>query len=209
MAACLEHVRGQSIGLADIQAVTHNAGICATKNTRARSRRRNCCGGNGTLSAWRKTGIGRFGPHHSGHSIRNSALDAEQRQAVRPYLAVRATVSPCFEAVPGTGKSYALRKYMVHCNETDMLSKLSHRNGNKSWTWNGMVFIAHKRSVPFSRAARWLGAAWCWSMRLANSGSKQMHQLLTFVRNSRWPGDSLRGHPPAWRGGSLRRVAGH
>ncbi len=56
-----------------------------------------------------RDGIGRFGPHCSGHSIQNANLDAEQRQAVERILQSRDFVT-LFRGGAGTGKSYTLRE---------------------------------------------------------------------------------------------------
>ena len=56
-----------------------------------------------------RDGIGRFGPHCSGHSIHNANLDAGQRQAVERILQSRDFVT-LFRGGAGTGKSYTLRE---------------------------------------------------------------------------------------------------
>ena len=67
-------------------------------------------------------GIGRFGPHSSSHSIQNSELDGEQRQAVERILRSRDFVT-LFRGGAGPARVTRYEKYTVHSNRPGMESR--------------------------------------------------------------------------------------
>ena len=125
-------------------------------------------------------GIGRFGPHSSSHSIQNSELDGEQRQAVERILRSRDFVT-LFRGGAGTGKSYTLREVY----------------GALQQAGHGVEVIAPQRQQVMDLERDGFHGAQTVSAFLARSamshgvvlvdeagqiGGRQMHQLLTFVR---------------------------
>ena len=105
----LEHVRGQNVALADIQAATARRGYLRYKEHPGRITTREVLHREWEIVCMARDGIGRFGPHCSGHSIHNANLDAGQRQAVERILESRDFVT-LFRGGAGTGKSYTLRE---------------------------------------------------------------------------------------------------
>jgi conjugative relaxase-like TrwC/TraI family protein len=105
----LEHVRGQSIGLADVQAATRQRGYLRDERHPGKVTTKELLRREWDIVCMAKDGIGRFGPYCSSHSIHNANLDAEQRQAVERILRSRDFVT-LFRGGAGTGKSYTLRE---------------------------------------------------------------------------------------------------
>ncbi len=105
----LEHARGQSIGLVDVQAVTRQRGYLRDEKHPGKVTTKELLRREWDIVCMAKDGIGRFGPYCSGHSIHNANLDTEQRQAVERILRSRDFVT-LFRGGAGTGKSYALRE---------------------------------------------------------------------------------------------------
>jgi conjugative relaxase-like TrwC/TraI family protein len=105
----LEHVRGQNVALADIQAATARRGYLRYKEHPGRITTRQVLHREWEIVCVACDGIGRFGPHCRGYSIRNANLDAGQRQAVERILESRDFVT-VFRGGAGTGKSYTLRE---------------------------------------------------------------------------------------------------
>ena len=105
----LEHVRGQSIGLADVQAVTRQRGYVRDEKHPGKVTTKELLRREWEIVCLAKDGIGRFGPYYSGLSIQNFKLDAEQRLAVQRILRSRDFVT-LFRGGAGTGKSYTLRE---------------------------------------------------------------------------------------------------
>jgi conjugative relaxase-like TrwC/TraI family protein len=105
----LEHVRGQNVSLADIQAATARRGYVRYKKHPGRITTREVLHREWEIVCMARDGIGRFGPHDSGYSGHNASLDAVQRQAVERILQSRDFVT-LFRGGAGTGKSYTLRQ---------------------------------------------------------------------------------------------------
>jgi conjugative relaxase-like TrwC/TraI family protein len=105
----LEHVRGENVGLADIQAATAQRGYVRYKEHPGRITTQEVLHREWEIVCMARDGIGRFGPHDSGHSGHNASLDAVQRQAVEHILQSRDFVT-LFRGGAGTGKSYTLRQ---------------------------------------------------------------------------------------------------
>jgi conjugative relaxase-like TrwC/TraI family protein len=105
----LEHVRGQNVGLADIQSVTRQRGYLRYEEHPGRVTTRELLRREWEIVCMARDGISRFAPLCRGHSIRNAELDAEQRQAVEHILGSRDFVT-LFRGGAGTGKSYTLRE---------------------------------------------------------------------------------------------------
>jgi hypothetical protein len=105
----LEHGRGQAIELADVQAVTRHRGYVRDEKHPGKVTTKELLRREWDIVCMARDGIGRFGPYRSGHSIQNSELDAEQRQAVGHILRSRDFVT-LFRGGAGTGKSYTLRE---------------------------------------------------------------------------------------------------
>jgi hypothetical protein len=102
-------VRGQSIGLADVQAVTRQRDYLRDEKHPGKVTTKELLRREWDIVCMAKDGIGRFGPYCSGHSILNANLDTEQRQAVERILRSRDFVT-LFRGGAGTGKSYTLRE---------------------------------------------------------------------------------------------------
>ncbi|HUJ11140.1 MAG TPA: MobF family relaxase [Verrucomicrobiae bacterium] len=105
----LEHVRGQGIALADIQAVTRRRDYLRDERHPGKVTTKELLRREWDIVCMAKDGIGRFDPHCSGHSIQNPKLDAEQRRAVERILRSRDFVT-LFRGGAGTGKSYTLQE---------------------------------------------------------------------------------------------------
>ena len=105
----LEHVRGQNVELAEIQAATVRRGYLRYKEHPGRITTKDVLRREWEIVCMARDGIGRFGPCCSGHSIHNADLDADQRQAVERILQSRDFVT-LFRGGAGTGKSYTLRE---------------------------------------------------------------------------------------------------
>jgi conjugative relaxase-like TrwC/TraI family protein len=105
----LEHVRGQNVDLAEIQAATGRRGYVRYKQHPGRVTTREVLHREWGIVCMARDGIGRFGPHCSVHSIHNASLDAGQRQAVERILQSRDFIT-LFRGGAGTGKSYTLRE---------------------------------------------------------------------------------------------------
>jgi conjugative relaxase-like TrwC/TraI family protein len=108
----LEHVRGQNVALADIQAATARRGYLRYKEHPGRITTPEALHREWEIVCMARDGIGRFGPHCSGHSIHNASLDAGQRQAVERILQSRDFIT-LFRGGAGTGKSYTLREVYI------------------------------------------------------------------------------------------------
>ena len=177
----LEHVRGQSIGLADVQAVTRQRGYLRDEKHPGKVTTKELLRREWDIVCMARDGIGRFGPHCSSHSIQNSELDAEQRQAVEHILRSRDFVT-LFRGGAGTGKSYTLREVY----------------GALQQAGHGVEVIAPQRQQVMDLERDGFHGAQTVSAFLARSamshggvvlvdeagqiGGRQMHQLLTFVR---------------------------
>ena len=118
----LEHVRGQSIGLADVQAVTRQRGYLRDEKHPGKVTTKELLRREWDIVCMARDGIRRFGPYCSSHSILNSKLDAEQRQAVERILRSRDFVT-LFRGGAGTGKSYTLRAVYGALQRTGMESR--------------------------------------------------------------------------------------
>ena len=105
----LEHVRGQNVALADIQAATARRGYLRYKEHPGRITTREVLHREWDIVCMAKDGIGRFGPCCSGYSTHNANLDDGQRQAVERILQSRDFIT-VFRGGAGTGKSYTLRE---------------------------------------------------------------------------------------------------
>jgi conjugative relaxase-like TrwC/TraI family protein len=105
----LEHVRGQNVGLADIQALTRRRGYLRDEQHPGRVTTLEMLRREWEIVCLARGGVGRFAPFCPGHSIRNAELDVEQRQAVERLLGSRNLVT-LFRGKAGTGKSYTLRE---------------------------------------------------------------------------------------------------
>lgn len=105
----LEHARGQSLELADIQAVTRQRGYLRDEQHPGRVTTRELLRREWEIVCLARDGIGRFTPFRASHSINNFQLDAEQRHAVERILCSRDFVT-LFRGGAGTGKSYTLRE---------------------------------------------------------------------------------------------------
>jgi conjugative relaxase-like TrwC/TraI family protein len=177
----LEHVRGQSIGLADVQAVTRQRGYLRDEKHPGKVTTKELLRREWDIVCMAKDGIGRFAPYCSGHSIQNSELDAEQRQAVEHILRSRDFVT-LFRGGAGTGKSYTLREV----------------SGALQQAGRGVEMIAPQRQQVMDLENDGFHRAQTVSAFLARGvmshgsvvlvdeagqiGGRQMHQLLTFVR---------------------------
>jgi conjugative relaxase-like TrwC/TraI family protein len=177
----LEHVRGQSIGLADVQAVTRQRGYLRDEKHPGKVTTKELLRREWEIVCMAKDGIGRFGPYCSSLSIQNFKLDAEQRQAVERILRSRDFVT-LFRGGAGTGKSYTLRE--VHC----ALQQAGHM----------VTVIAPQRQQVMDQEKDGFHGAQTVSGFLARGflprggvvlvdeagqiGGRQMHQLLTFVK---------------------------
>ena len=113
----LEHVRGQNVALADIQAATARRGYLRYKEHPGRITTREVLHREWEIVCMARDGVGRFGPHCSDHSIRNASLDAVQRQAVERILQSRDFIT-LFRGGAGTGKSYTLREVYIALQQT-------------------------------------------------------------------------------------------
>ncbi len=204
----LEHVRGQSIGLADVQAVTRQRGYLRDEKHPGKVTTKELLRREWDIVCMAKDGIGRFGPYCSGHSIHNSNLDAEQRQAVERILRSRDFVT-LFRGGAGTGKSYTLREVYgalqqagrtvtVIAPQRQQVMDLEKDGFHGAQTVSGFLArgILSRGGVVLVDEA-------------GQIGGRQMHQLLSLARSQPGPGDPLRRHPPARRGGSVGCVARH
>jgi conjugative relaxase-like TrwC/TraI family protein len=177
----LEHVRGQSIGLADVQAVARQRGYLRDEKHPGKVTTKELLRREWDIVCMAKDGIGRFGPYSFGHSILNANLDAEQRQAAERILRSREFVT-LFRGGAGTGKSYTLRAVY------GALQRAGH----------GVEVIAPQRQQVMDLERDGFHSAQTVSAFLARRdmshggvvlvdeagqiGGRQMHQLLTFVR---------------------------
>jgi conjugative relaxase-like TrwC/TraI family protein len=105
----LEHIRGQNVALAEIQAASARRGYLRYKEHPGRITTQEVLHREWEIVCMARDGIGRFGPHRSGHSIHNASLDAGQRHAVERILQSRDFIT-LFRGGAGTGKSYTLRE---------------------------------------------------------------------------------------------------
>lgn len=105
----LEHVRGQNVGLADIQAVTRQRGYLRYQDHPGRVTTREALRREWEIVCLARDGLGRFAPFCSAPSLNNTGLDVEQRQAADRILRSRDLVT-LFRGGAGTGKSYTLRE---------------------------------------------------------------------------------------------------
>jgi conjugative relaxase-like TrwC/TraI family protein len=105
----LEHVRGQNVDLAEIQAATRRRGYVRYKQHPGRVTTREVLQREWEIVSMARDGIRRCAPLCSGYSIRNASLDSEQRQAVERILQSRNFIT-LFRGGAGTGKSYTLRE---------------------------------------------------------------------------------------------------
>ncbi len=177
----LEHVRGQSVGLAEVQAVTRQRGYLRDEKHPGKVTTKELLRREWDIVCMAKDGISRFAPYCSGHSILNANLNAEQRQAVERILRSRDFVT-LFRGGAGTGKSYTLRAVY------GALQRAGH----------GVEVIAPQRQQVMDLERDGFHGAQTVSAFLARSamshtgvvlvdeagqiGGRQMHQLLTFVR---------------------------
>lgn len=105
----LEHVRGQNVELAEIQAATARRSYVSYKQHPGRITTREVIQREWEIVCLARDGIRRCAPLCSRHSIQNASLDSEQRQAVERILQSRDFVT-LFRGGAGTGKSYTLRQ---------------------------------------------------------------------------------------------------
>jgi conjugative relaxase-like TrwC/TraI family protein len=105
----LEHVRGQNVDLAEIQAATRRRGYVHYRQHPGRVTTREVLQREWEIVCMAQDGIRRCAPLCSGYSIQHASLDSEQRQAVERILLSRNFVT-LFRGGAGTGKSYTLRE---------------------------------------------------------------------------------------------------
>ncbi|MGD1019858.1 MAG: MobF family relaxase [Verrucomicrobiia bacterium] len=105
----LEHVRGQNVELAEIQAAASRRGYVGYKQHPGRITTRDVIDREWEIVCMARDGIRRCAPLCPGHSIQNASLDSEQREAVDRILRSQNFVT-LFRGGAGTGKSYALRE---------------------------------------------------------------------------------------------------
>ena len=161
----LEHVRGQSIGLADVQAVTRQRGYLRDEKHP----------GKVTTKELLRTGMG-----HCVHGERRhwpvrpvllqpcrSRMQTWTPSNVKPSSEScgRAILSPCFAAGPARARVTRCVKCTALFNKPGARSRSSPRNGNRSWTWKRTAFVVRRLSVAFWRAESSPEAAWYWSMK--------------------------------------------
>ncbi|HTS17181.1 MAG TPA: MobF family relaxase [Verrucomicrobiae bacterium] len=105
----LEHVRGQKVDLAEIQAAASRRGYVRYKQHPGRITTRDVIDREWETVCMARDGIRRCAPLCPGHSIQNASLDSEQREAVDRILRSQNFVT-LFRGGAGTGKSYTLRE---------------------------------------------------------------------------------------------------
>jgi conjugative relaxase-like TrwC/TraI family protein len=177
----LEHVRGQNVELAEIQAVSGGRGYVRYKQHPGRVTTREVIQREWEVVCMARDGIRRCAPLCSGYTIQNASLDSEQRQAVERILQSRNLVT-LFRGGAGTGKSYTLRE--VH--------------GALRQAGHAVIVIAPQRQQVMDLERDGFQGAQTVSAFLARStlprggvllvdeagqiGGRQMHQLLRLVQ---------------------------
>lgn len=105
----LDRARGQSISLADIQAVTRRRGYVRDERLPGKVTRQEVITREWNIVCLAQENMGQHPPISSKGAVKSSSLDAEQRQAVEHILSSRDFVT-LFRGGAGTGKSYTLRE---------------------------------------------------------------------------------------------------
>jgi conjugative relaxase-like TrwC/TraI family protein len=105
----LEHLRGQNVTVADIQADTARRGYLRYEDHPRLVTTEEAVRTEWEIVCMAEGGIGRFNPYCLNHLIQNEKLDPEQRRAVDHILKSRDFIT-LFRGGAGTGKSYTLRE---------------------------------------------------------------------------------------------------
>jgi conjugative relaxase-like TrwC/TraI family protein len=177
----LEHMRGQNVRLADIQALTRQRRYLRCEEHPGKITTRELLRREWEIVCMAQDGIGRFAPLHSGHSIHNSALDAGQRQAVNHILESRDFVV-LFRGGAGTGKSYALREVFGALQQTGhVVEAIAPQRQQVMDLERDGFHRAQTVSAFLTRGALARGGVVLVD-EAGQIGGLQMHQLLTFVR---------------------------
>jgi conjugative relaxase-like TrwC/TraI family protein len=179
----LEHVRGQNVRLADIQTVTRQRGYLRCEEHPGKITTQELLRREWEIVCMAQDGIARFAPFHSGHSIRNSALDDGQRQAVNHILNSRDFVT-LFRGGAGTGKSYTLQEvYGALQRAGHVVEVLTPQRQQVMDLGRDGFHGAQTVSAFLTRGALAQGGVVLVD-EAGQIGGLQMHQLLTLVRNS-------------------------
>jgi len=155
----LEHVRGQNVGLADIQVVTRQRGYLRYQDHPGRVTTREALRREWEIVCLARDGLGRFAPFCP--RLRSTTLTG---CGATPGGGPHPAVAGFGYAVSGRGRYgqelHVARSVRAHCGKRGAQWKSSPHNGSRSWTWNEMASVAHKPSAPFSPVASCRAAAW-------------------------------------------------
>ncbi len=178
----LEHVRGQNVELAEIQAATRRRGYVRYKQHPGRITTREVIQREWEIVCLARDGIRRCAPLCSGHSIQNASLDSEQRQAVERILQSRDFVT-LFRGGAGTGKSYTLRQVYGALRQAGTYSD-SRRPAAPTGHGLGTRRLprrANRQCVSRSRLRMPRGGVLLVD-EAGQIGGRQMHQLLSLAQ---------------------------
>jgi conjugative relaxase-like TrwC/TraI family protein len=179
----LEHMRGQNVRLADIQTVTRRRGYLRCEEHPGKITTQELLRREWEIVCMAQGGIGRFAPLYPRHSIRNSALDAGQRQAVHRILNSRDFVT-LFRGGAGTGKSYALQEvYGALQRAGHVVEVIAPQRQQVMDLGRDGFHEAQTVSAFLTRGALARGGVVLVD-EAGQIGGLQMHQLLTLVKNS-------------------------
>lgn len=179
----LEHVRGQNVRLADIQAVTRRRGYLRCEEHPGKVTTQELLRREWEIVWMARDGARRFAALCSQHSIGNAARDDDQRQAVKHILESRDFVT-LFRGGAGTGKSYALQEvYAALQRAGHVVEVIAPQRQQVMDLGRDGFHGAQTVSAFLTRGALARGGVVVVD-EAGQIGGLQMHQLLTMVKTS-------------------------
>ena len=178
----LEHVRGQNVDLADIQAATGRRGYLRYKEHPGRITTREVLHREWEIVCMARDGIRRVRPALLRPFDPQCQPGCRATPSRRANPAVAATLSPCFAVGPAPARVTRCGKCTALCNRPGARSPSSLRSGNRSWTWKRDGFQgAQTVSALLARGSSARGGVLLVD-EAGQIGGQQMHQLLSLAQ---------------------------
>jgi hypothetical protein len=203
----LEHLRGQDVSLAEIQAVTRKRDYIRDEQFQGKITTREVLQRELNIVRLAQHQMNQYEPLAANYRRINRSLDDEQRKAVEHILSSRDFVT-LFRGGAGTGKSYTLREvkaglakagHVVHVLAPQRQQVADLERDGFTGAQTVSAFLT-RRSMRAARSSS-------WTRPDKSAANKCCNCWITFNGQSR-PGHPVRRHAPAWSGRGIGRAAG-